>query len=232
MDYNERCELINNLNKAKVYFMERSDDYNRLISIEDQITEKINKINIYGRLKPTRVLGILVGFFLSLPTAIFISQIAIAMRVVIHTGSLLLVSFGFGLIGVPIIHSRLYYLHQNKQVENLNHEIQALDGQKKILIEKLNNYFQQFDLKGVIPFSSSYPASIDILIDYITSHRANSVSEAINLYLDDLHKQRLEDSQKQIIKATKQNVAATQRAGNWAAAATVFSLLNLFQGKE
>lgn len=229
MEYEERNVLIEQLLSAKDYFLPKIDQYNQLILIEEDVKKYKRSINNFSKSKPMVFLHIFSGFLIFYFLMSIASQISFINENIHLMKILMICIFIMGVIGTPILATKNFHRSKAKKIGAIEKKIENLEDERKNILSDLNIHYKDFEHKGLIPFSYSFPVSIDILLEYITSYRANTVSEAINLYLDDVHKQNMEASQQQLLHASRQNVAVTKRAGNWAAAATVFSALNLFR---
>ena len=123
---------------------------------------------------------------------------------------------GFGLFfGIPGAGILALYFHMLKAKQN---EILALNERQQLLQTELSQYC---DAYGPCPLGVEYtdPAVLDILYDLLRSGRADSLKEAVNLWLDDIHKATMQST----MNATAE---AAADAAHSARASAVMGALN------
>lgn len=224
MDHLDRSNLLTQLIEATSYFNEKSSEYDQLIKLEVTVekgSKEFEKIT-----NPTLkeiVLFSLTVIFITSALYTFYFYLYIARQ---YDPGIIL----FILVDIPLI-LVFYFIIRSSKKRKLDKYIKKMDklnNEKSRLLSDLYQNYQNFRYPGLLPFKYTFPGFIEIIYEYINDHRANTITDAINLYHDEIHKQNIEKSQKEIIKIANANNSSTRRAGNWAAAATAISVLGLF----
>lgn len=229
MKYEERTQLINELEDAKYYFSAKNELYQQVIEIEEQ-NNKLNFNLQYARnnkIVPTIALFPIAVILLCLIYQFY----ALIESVIKFPGS------GYvylSLVGITFVAALVLMVVMNKKlsknkVVKLEDDAKRLSEQQNNIVNILNSYYLEYSNPSLLPFKYTYPGMIDILIDYVRDHRASNVQDSINQYLDDSHKQRMEESQRNIERAVKNTNSSVKSSRNWAAAGTVISVLGLFK---
>lgn len=223
MDHLDRSNLLSQLKEATSYFSQKSPEYNQLIKFEEPILKATEDIE-FQRNSTGNVMRFALTFIITTASLYtFFFYLYIAQQY--DPGIILFLT-----IDVPLF-LFLYFILRSSKKRKLVKYIKKMDNlnneKNRLLIDLYQNY-QNFRYPGLLPFKYTFPGFIEIIYEYINDHRANTITDAINLFHDEIHKQNIEKSQKEIIKIANANISSTRRAGNWAAAATAISVLGLF----
>lgn len=224
MDHIERINLLTKLKEAGSYFSQKSSDYNLLIKLEEDSIELSNAFESHKKLSFSNLGNFFLSIFITSATLFTIFFYLYMDNQ--YTPNILL----FTILDIPLVLVFYFILNSSnkRKLEKYIKKLDMLNNEKHLLLSDLYLNYQNFRYPGLLPFKYTFPGFIEIIYEYINDHRANSITEAINLYHDEMHKQNLEKSQKEIIRISKANNSSTRRAGNWAAAATAISVLGLF----
>lgn len=224
MDHIERINLLTKLKEATSYFTQKSSDYDQLIKLEEDAIELSKAFESHKKLSFSNLGNFFLSIFITSAT-LFTIFIYLYMDYQ-YTPNILL----FTILDIPLILVFYFILHSSKKrkLEKYIKNLDTLNNEKNRLLSDLYQNYQNFRYPGLLPFKYTFPGFIEIIYDYINDHRANTITDAINLYHDEIHKQNIVKSQKEIIKIANATNSSTRRAGNWAAAATAISVLGLF----
>jgi hypothetical protein len=224
MDHLDRSNLLTQLKEATFYFSQKSPQYNQLIKMEEAAIELTKAFESHKKLSFSNLGNFFLAIFITSAT-LFTISFYLYMDYQ-YTSNFLL----FTILDIPLILVFYFILQSSKKrkLEKCTQKLDKLNNEKNRLLTDLYQNYQNFRYPNLLPFKYTFPGFIEILYEYINDHRANTITEAINLYHDEIHKQNIEKSQKEIIRISKANNSSTRRAGNWAAAATAISVLGLF----
>lgn len=121
-------------------------------------------------------------------------------------------SIDIGLIGFFCVWIAItiggYFHFKNKTQRNINNT--------RIALEKLENELKEHYARApncIIAFEYSEPEIIRRLIVLLNNGRADTLKEAINVMLDDIHKQAMLNKQEEIAKSSKNAADAASTAG-------------------
>lgn len=230
MTFEERTQLLNKMDHAKAYFNKKTDLYEQIIDIEKKkndlalkiryeqkynVTPKI--ISFFAAIFLSPILGICLEYFLRL-IHVLKEEYSFTLTMIFMAISGIVLFILFMLLGKKIKHLKL---------DKFENELKIYTKTMDIVVQSLNQYYLAYVDPGFISFKYTYPGMIDILKDYIEDHRADNIQDSINLYLDDVHKQRMEETQKKIQQAVSSTASSARSAKNWAAAGTIISVLGL-----
>lgn len=159
--------------------------------VEDEFNELIEKTNQIENLKQKKILR----WVFSMP--IFVLVVALLGGTVLtklpdFVALVLLVVAIVLPIALPI-----YLKIQNAK------EIKALDKYTDTLTEKVMDNYNSFNGECPVGFNFYNPVSLSWLRELITSGRASTVSQAMNLMMDDIHKNKLEQQLAQTLNAAE-----------------------------
>ncbi|AFA47894.1 hypothetical protein Awo_c11100 [Acetobacterium woodii DSM 1030] len=115
------------------------------------------------------------------------------------------------------------------EIKNLTKQLGKIEIARMQTSHELYDYYNAFSDKSLLPFKYSYPGSIEILWDIINDYRANSITDAINLFIEDSHRNKMENIQAGILKENKKLNQTASSAKNWAVASTAVSVLGLLK---
>jgi hypothetical protein len=211
-------ENLNQLNKALYYFGKKTPDYNQIIFLNNNIEILKKEIN-YSKKNSMSKFSILLILFLVVSPSLFVINPQFYLQhdynfqfiLFIIIMDFVIISFIFAIINYS----------KNSKIGKLNYKYEHL-------LDSLYQYYNSFEYSELLPFKYTFPTFITILITYIEDYRATTITDAINLYYDEIHKQNMEYSQNEIKNMAKSNNKSIKRASNWATAATAISVLGLF----
>lgn len=227
MTHEERLQLLKSLDHAQIYFHQKSTLYQQVIDTDQRKQKLLPDLNYYkkNRVIPTLVL---VPIFIVMIPVIFALILGIEFLFPFPGSN----NFYIGLFCICILLSPVFLSVMNRKLTKS--KLENLENRESLLNEQLNDaitiliaHYNAYENPGLLPFKYTYPGMIDILYEYIQDHRANCVTDAINLYLDDAHKRKMEESQVRISRAINDNGDAIRSARNWAAAGTAVSVLGI-----
>lgn len=177
--------LIEELERLRIYFASREAQYNLR-------NKYINYLNTVTR--PKVFAWIIAGGIIS-----FVFYFIFYFITSIDTGSI-------GLFGVWIFVSIGGYIHFKNKTE------QDIKNTQNALIKMENELKEYYDnaRNCIIAFDYSEPAIIQNLIGVLINGRADSLKEAINVMLDDIHKQSMLAKQAEIAKNSKDIAKASE----------------------
>lgn len=89
------------------------------------------------------------------------------------------------------------------------------------LNKELTTYFKDY---GYCPvgFEYTWPSTLAVLYDLISKGRVSTPGDAINIYLDDLHKMKMEEEAEKTREATQQAAKSAKKAAGYASASFWF----------
>jgi len=83
-------------------------------------------------------------------------------------------------------------------------ECEQIDNDKQQLIKAVSNKI------GIIPPNYRYQMAVQFIYDSLTNMRARDLTEAINLYEEQLHRWKIEAAHQQMVDLARQQVTASQ----------------------
>ncbi|MBO4532349.1 MAG: zinc ribbon domain-containing protein [Treponema sp.] len=201
-----REETLNELNKLYQHFSKKENEYKEFCSLEETTEEDIKEAE--KNKKISRIALPLVVIFLGVIYSIVYSPEDLhipGLHIPIWIKILIII-----LIAV------LSYLYANKHGKKQIEKARKTRDRKEELRKELFEYYNQYE-KCPIGIEYTYPpVKILDIMDVVRSGRADKISDAINLILDDIHKAKVENS----VKAAESYAAMTaQSAANAADAA-------------
>ena len=128
----------------------------------------------------------------------------------------MLASPAFGLIldAIFIGGCILYY----KGLQKKKKDLEGLKLQMQQLNDELVAYYNDYPGFCPVAFEYSHPASIAELMDLIRLRRADTIKEAMNVMIEDIHRANLEQSQQEILYQTQNASRAARSTAFWSAA--------------
>lgn len=181
-------DVIRNLERLKNYFSSKETQYN----LRNNYINYLNTVK-----KPGLFAWILGGGALS-----FVFYFLLFAITSIDIG-------GIGFFGVWIAITIGGYIHFKKKTE-------SNIANTRLALEKLENELNEHYAKAsncIIAFEYSEPEIIQRLIVLLSNGRADTLKEAINVMLDDIHKQSMLNKQAEIAKNSKDSANAATATG-------------------
>lgn len=214
---NERAVQRNNeieeMKRMINYFSKKQDVYDEY----DEVTREIHSLsktsNAASYLLMMGLLALIGGFFLS--TSLWHTpQVGIGIAVCI-SGAVL--SF----IGILML------------VERSNNEKLLEEKQQRYfeISDELYNYYLEYQNCPIGPEYTN-PANLGVILDTIISGRADTTKEAINILIEDAHRNRMEDIAAQTAEYTAKAAEQAGRAATGAKVAAFFSAANYLQTRN
>lgn len=193
-----RSESLSQSQNLYDYFIKKSNEYNQL----DILNAKINTFSNRKKRTVTAVdvVGVIIVVFVSYKLENVSENAAIVV------GGLLVV-----LASVAGIVTSMKLKKKNKE------DIKLRDS----IASELTAYYNAYN-NCPIGIEFSNPKDINLIMNTIRSGRADTISAAINIILDDEHKANMERKAGEIAQATAETAKAAKAAAG-------FSFLNLFK---
>ena len=180
-DYDRRQEQIEEMQRIRDYVNRRCEDYTELGSLRNLLNTHKPEFMAQTSWNVVIIGVILIGFIW------FIDAIV--------TGE-------FPVLGLSCIiaSSILYAVHKKAYKEDLEYKTELIET-INIRNDDLREYYEAYKN---CPVGMEYfcPSTIDKLYNLMKSGRADTIKEAINVYEDDKHKDRMEQQQAIIAKNT------------------------------
>ncbi|MGL4546446.1 hypothetical protein [Eubacterium aggregans] len=226
MENLERTQLLQRLNDAQNYFDKKQDLYDALV-INNQSIESFEM----SLKKPTDSSAIVVTIVLSFVFMLFLSFIANIVGVLYGSGTSFLSDVAI-ILPLVIVFVVIKAVNDGDKTKKAGYreKINLCKNQNEETMVELSDYYNAY-LDKILPIEYSVPSMIEILKEYVKTYRADSVKEAINLYFDEEHKSRMEDKQKQILRATQSVAGGAKATAGFAGAMTAVSIIRLFSGR-
>lgn len=206
----ERTAEINEVRKMINYFSQKTDTYNQYDDVCNQLSRMPAS---YGAKKIVWgvILSVIGGFFLLEAFSALLSGGSNGATGFLALFILSLPFFGAGAL--------LIVLHITGS-KNYQNRMAILNESFDQLSTELMDYYNAY---GYCPIGPEYtnPSNLVVILDTIQSGRANNVSEAINILVEDAHRNNMEA----IARQTAVNTAAAARG---ARAGAIFSAANFF----
>lgn len=173
--------------------------------IEKEKKQFLKKTNSITTNKLPLLIGVPIGFWLAFTIihAYPLVYSGSSFAKLLHWGAICFPAFFFVSFYVPRI-------KKEKEELKIQHEESiAILEQRKIDIAT----FMCNDLASYIPPNYQYSIAVEKMYEYLVNGRARNLTEAINIYEDDMHKLRMENMQGEILRQQKcQTVLATVSA--------------------
>lgn len=200
----QRMAEINELNRMINYFSQKSAEYDEY----DLIANNMARLSL-GYSTKKMVWGIILSVFGFIFTLGGIASVA-------DNGAPVLLIFGLIVLAVGVLLIVLHVTGRAKFVKDRDYAYMRFDQ----LSDELNSYYQAY---GYCPVGAEYtnPSNLAVILDTIRSGRADTTMDAINILVEDAHRNNMEAMARQ----TAVNTAAAARG---ARAGAIFSAANFF----
>lgn len=188
-----REEALNELNKLYQHFSKKEKEYIEFSSLEETTEEDIKEAE--KKRKISRIVSPIIVFALCFGIYYF------CLAIELNPPLILMILISITISVLTVLESNI---NGKKQIE----KTKTLLARKEELRKELFEYYNQYD-KCPIGIEYTYPPDIILdIMDVVKSGRADKISDAINLILDDIHKAEVERS----VKAAESYVAITARS--------------------
>lgn len=119
-------------------------------------------------------------------------------------------------VGVILI-VRYFKLKKDNQAK-----LQAAEERQENLLNEIYTYYEAYD-NCPVGLEYTRPSILCAINDLLRAGRANTVSDAINLYLDDIHKANMENLAVETMKAAQETAESSAQAAKSAKKAAGYS---------
>lgn len=128
----------------------------------------------------------------------------------------------------PVIISVLFILFSEKRKKERKNELNNLQTRYEEINKRLYNYYLGYENCPIGPEYTN-PANLQAIYDTIVSGRADTTKEAINILIEDAHRNRMENIAATTAAYTQKAAANSGRAATAATVGAVFSVANYFR---
>ena len=200
MRYNVRSSEMNEVDRMINYFSQKNDLYAEYESLCARLDPRFKKKKV-GLL----VLGIIAGII-----GFYVAVFGISLK---SAGTI-----GFGVLMIAGGAVMIFGFIRSSSARNENYS-KTYSRFDEVSNELYNHYLNY----GPCLVSAQYtnPSNLRIILDTIRSGRADTIKEAVNILVEDAHRNNME-------AIARENAIASANAARGAAAAAVFSAANLF----
>ncbi|WP_034444861.1 hypothetical protein [Butyrivibrio sp. AE2032] len=154
------------------------------------------------------------------PVLCLIAFFILNFRVILHNPPAFMRLIVLGVIGLPIFYFYLYFKLVNKRKIDAidNEENQAISDIEEAQLDFITPYLGA--VTECLPTKYQYSYAVSSFCSYLQNGRAGSLKDAINLYEEELHRNRMEQMQSQILQQQKYqtSLAAVSAVANVATA--------------
>ena len=105
------------------------------------------------------------------------------------------------------------------------------EQQQKLLL-RMEEIYQQSEIKDFFPQEYLYEDAVSRIISYIKTGRADTMKESLNLYESEMHRIRLEESQKQQFAAIQLGNKLQRKTGQAATFAAVMAGISILSRRK
>ena len=106
-------------------------------------------------------------------------------------------------------------------------KLEAATTLQNKLLRELQDHFDAYGYCSV-GFEYTKPSTLETLYEYVRTGRVNTLGDAINEYMKDIHNQRIEDMQKDILETEREIAKNTKKAAKYSRKAAIYSGASFF----
>ncbi len=208
LQVSERESSLNELSKMLEYFSKKKDLYERL-----KINQIYTKIEWGHGKKPKKIAAKWI-LFAAIPYILCLFCIASLIILIIASMHLeegfeiwdyaeaILWAAGFGFLGTLIV--RIGKKKKTRKLEQLAQEYDQLR-------QELQDYYNAYT-NCPIGIEYTHPDDIENILDIVRSGRATRISDAINVIIDDIHKEKVEQSAREAARNSAEAAYLARKA--------------------